>query len=110
MSHLKNVITRNDKFDSSCQLILIFRWRNCRIEILYLSVESFTNIADSLCIGQVNASGEERVVLFLKMAEGSMLTSDLTKQIQGKIRQELSAHHVPAVMLEVPDIPVSVKQ
>ena len=36
------------------------------------------------------------------------LTEELVKQIKLTIRKELSARHVPSVILEIADIPVSV--
>lgn len=50
---------------------------------------------------------EERVVLFLKMANGHKLDAELLKKVQVEIRRLLSARHVPAVILETKDIPVS---
>jgi acetoacetyl-CoA synthetase len=69
-------------------------------------VESFKEIQDSLCVGQKSKDGcDERVILFVKMAPGTQLSAELTKQIQMSIRNELSARHVPAVILETQDIP-----
>jgi len=70
-------------------------------------VESFKEIQDSLCVAQKSRDGsDERVVLFLKMAPGTQLSAELIKQIQMSIRKELSARHVPAVILQTTDIPV----
>jgi len=49
---------------------------------------------------------DERVVLFLKMSPGITLSSELIRQVQMSIRKELSARHVPAVILQTADIPV----
>jgi len=76
--------------------------------LLYFVVESFKEIQDSLCVGQKSRDGcDERVVLFLKMAPGIPLSTELKKQIEMSIRNELTARHVPAVILETQDIPVS---
>jgi acetoacetyl-CoA synthetase len=65
-------------------------------------------IADSLCVGQkINEGGDERVVLFLKMASGHVFGEPLVRQVKAAIRKELSARHVPAIILEITDIPVS---
>jgi len=70
-------------------------------------VESFKEIQDSLCVAQKSHDGsDERVILFLKMAPGIQLSAELIKQIQMSIRKELSARHVPAVILQTTDIPV----
>jgi len=49
----------------------------------------------------------ERVVLFLMMAPGKRLDQDLEGRIRAKIRTQLSPRHVPAVVMEIGDIPVS---
>ena len=65
-------------------------------------------VADSLCVGQkINDGGDERVVLFLKMAGGHVFGEALVSKVKAAIRKELSARHVPAVVLETEDIPVS---
>ena len=33
-------------------------------------VEQFDEVSDSICVGQRNADGEERVVLFVKLLDG----------------------------------------
>lgn len=69
-------------------------------------MEAFEEVSDSLCVPQYNADGEERVILFLKMAPGKAFSSDLVAKIKGAIRKALSARHVPALVLETGDIPV----
>ena len=76
--------------------------------IITATVDKFDEIADSLCVGQkINDGGDERVVLFLKIAQGHTFTDMLVGKVKGAIRRELSARHVPAVILETEDIPVS---
>ena len=71
------------------------------------AVESFKEVQDSLCVAQKCRDGsDERVVLFLKMAPGIQLSTEFIKQVQLSIRKELSARHVPAVILQIADIPV----
>lgn len=73
---------------------------------IYHVVESFKEIQDSLCVGQRSKDrSEERVVLFLRMAPNCQFNSDLVKQVQASIRKQLSARHVPNVILEITDIP-----
>lgn len=73
-------------------------------------MEAFKEVSDCLCVGQKSTSkDEERVVLFLKMAEGTVFGDDVLKPIRAEIRQQLSARHVPAVILPIDDIPVSIK-
>ena len=71
-------------------------------------METFKEIQDSVCVSQMKEDGtEERVVLFLKVADGSEFTPELVKSVKTCIRQYLSARHVPAVVLPINDIPVS---
>lgn len=69
-------------------------------------MEAFEEVSDSLCVPQYNADGEERVILFLKMAPGKAFSPDLVTEIKGGIRKALSARHVPALVLETGAIPV----
>lgn len=73
---------------------------------LVSAVEAFEEVMDSLCVPQYSRDGEERVVLFLKMATGHTFQPELVKRIQGAIRIGLSARHVPSLILETKDIPV----
>ncbi|KAL6081598.1 hypothetical protein STEG23_007813 [Scotinomys teguina] len=72
---------------------------------IYNIVEAFDEVEDSLCVPQYNRDGEERVVLFLKMASGHTFQSDLVKRIRDAIRLGLSARHVPSLILETRGIP-----
>lgn len=74
---------------------------------IYSIIETFDIVADSLCVGQ-RVGNEERVILFLKMKDSTMFTPELIKVIRGKIRTQLSARHVPALILPIDDIPYTV--
>jgi acetoacetyl-CoA synthetase len=60
-------------------------------------------ILDSLCIGQKIGSdkSDERVLLFVKLAEGVQLSETLQKAIASEIRGRRSARHVPAKVSSV---------
>lgn len=75
---------------------------------IYNIVEAFEEVSDSLCVPQYNADGEERVILFLKMAPRKPFSPDLVSKIRGAIRKALSARHVPALLLETKDIPYTI--
>lgn len=75
---------------------------------IYNIVEAFEEVSDSLCVPQYNVDGEERVILFLKMAPGKPFSPDLVSKIRGAIRKALSARHVPALLLETKDIPYTI--
>ncbi|XP_026178341.1 acetoacetyl-CoA synthetase isoform X1 [Mastacembelus armatus] len=75
---------------------------------IYNIVEAFEEVSDSLCVPQYSADGEERVILFLKMAPGKPFCPELVAKIKGAIRKALSARHVPALLLETRDIPYTI--
>ena len=66
-------------------------------------------VSDALCVGRRRSQdADETVVLFIKMIPGLEFSEDLTTKIKSKIRVELSARHVPGIIDECPDIPVTV--
>ncbi len=71
---------------------------------IYNVVEQLPEVMDSLAIGQ-NWHGDQRVILFVKLAEGVTLTDDLKAKIRRELREKASPHHVPAKIIPVPDIP-----
>jgi acetoacetyl-CoA synthetase len=71
---------------------------------IYNQVEKLEEVADSLAIGQ-SWEGDQRVILFVKLAEGYNLTEDLENKIKKTLREKASPRHVPAKIIEVPDIP-----
>ncbi|XP_042193574.1 acetoacetyl-CoA synthetase isoform X2 [Callorhinchus milii] len=75
---------------------------------IYHIVEAFEEVADSLCVPQYNQHGEERVILFLKMASEQPFSPELVGRIQRAIRAGLSARHMPALVLETKDIPYTI--
>jgi len=46
-----------------------------------------------------------RIILFVKMKDGCQLTPDLVDGIKKEIRNSASPRHVPAKILQAPDIP-----
>jgi acetoacetyl-CoA synthetase len=71
---------------------------------IYNVVERLEEIADSLAIGQ-DWKGDQRIVLFVKVAQDHDLTEDLKDKIRKTLRYEASPRHVPALIIGVPDIP-----
>ncbi len=71
---------------------------------IYNQVDKLEEVADSLAIGQ-EWKGDQRIILFVKPAEGHSLTEDLTSKIKKTLRGNTSPRHVPALIIEVPDIP-----
>ncbi|OCK78802.1 acetoacetate-CoA ligase [Lepidopterella palustris CBS 459.81] len=78
-------------------------------EIYNVLLEHFADeVADALCIGRRREQdADETVVLFLKMADGKKCDEALVERIKGTVRKGLSARHVPGVIEECPEIPVT---
>jgi acetoacetyl-CoA synthetase len=71
---------------------------------IYNIVEELEEVADSVAIGQ-DWQGDQRIILFVRVAEGFGLTEELKDKIRKVLRQDASPRHVPAVIVEVPDVP-----
>jgi acetoacetyl-CoA synthetase len=71
---------------------------------IYAQMEKLPEIADSLAVGQ-NYQEDQRVILFVKLAPGFALTDELKEKIRRTLRENASPRHVPALILETPDIP-----
>jgi len=71
---------------------------------IYNVVERFEEVADSMVVGQ-EWKGDQRIILFVKLAEQFELTEDLKNRIRKALRMEASPRHVPALIIEAPDIP-----
>ena len=71
---------------------------------IYAQMEKLPEIADSLAVGQ-NYQDDQRVLLFVKLAPGFTLTDKLRDRIKKTLRENASPRHVPALILETPDIP-----
>lgn len=74
---------------------------------IYNLIEGFDAIEDSVVVGQ-KVSDDERVILFLKLRPGATLTEALVGDVNLLIKTHLSPRHVPARILQVPDIPHTV--
>ncbi|KAG5643955.1 hypothetical protein DXG03_009306 [Asterophora parasitica] len=54
-------------------------------------------IVDALAVGQkIEGGTDERVVLFVKLPEGHILSADLEQKIKTEVRNRRSPRHVPA--------------
>ncbi|MBL8202253.1 MAG: acetoacetate--CoA ligase [Chromatiales bacterium] len=71
---------------------------------LYRAVESVAEVRESLAVGQ-RWQGDERILLFVVLGEGAVLDAALAERIRATVRRELSPRHVPAMVLQVPDLP-----
>ncbi len=71
---------------------------------IYRQVERLPEIRESVCIGQP-WDGDERVLLFVVLADGVALDDGLKTRIRELLRRNASPRHVPAKILAVSDIP-----
>jgi len=71
---------------------------------IYRQVESFEEVLESIVVGQ-NFDNDIRIILFVKLQTPNQLTNELITKIKTTIRNNCSPRHVPAVILECPDIP-----
>ncbi len=75
---------------------------------IYRQVEAIEEVLESLVIGQrvgSGATGDVRVVLFVRLRPGVTLDDALRERIRSQVRRGASPHHVPRVILAVRDIP-----
>lgn len=71
---------------------------------IYRQVEKLPEVVESLAVGQ-DWQGDVRVVLFVRLHEGTRLDDALIKKIKTTIRDNTSPRHVPAKIVAVTDIP-----
>ncbi|MFW2366134.1 MAG: acetoacetate--CoA ligase [Desulforhopalus sp.] len=71
---------------------------------IYRRIDQMEEISDSVVVGQ-NWKNDTRVVLFVTLTKGAQLTDDLKAKIKKDIRMNASPRHVPAKIIEAPDIP-----
>jgi acetoacetyl-CoA synthetase len=71
---------------------------------IYNVIEEIKEIADSIVVGQ-NWQGDQRILLFIKLASGLHLTEDLKQRIRRELRVKAGPRHVPELIFEVPAIP-----
>ncbi|MGQ0793369.1 MAG: acetoacetate--CoA ligase [Deltaproteobacteria bacterium] len=74
---------------------------------IYRQIETLPEIADSILVGQ-RWQGDERIILFVKLAEGISLTEALKQKIARVVREGASPRHVPAKIIAVADIPYTI--
>ena len=74
---------------------------------IYRQVEQFEEILESLAVAQ-QWKGDVRIVLFVKMSEGQVLTEDLKDRIRTRLRHNNTPRHVPRKILEVKEIPCTI--
>ena len=71
---------------------------------IYRRLEQMEEIEDSVVVGQ-KWNNDVRVILFVKMTPEHSLTDELADRIKSDIRKNASPRHVPAKIIQAPDIP-----
>jgi acetoacetyl-CoA synthetase len=71
---------------------------------IYRQVEQFDEVVESLAVGQ-QWKGDERIVLFVRLREGLDLDDALRERIGRHLRTHASPRHVPARIVQVPELP-----
>jgi acetoacetyl-CoA synthetase len=74
---------------------------------IYQIVEQHHKIEDSVAVGQ-NISGDERILLFLKLKDSEVLTELFVDEIKILIKDNCSPRHIPAFIMQVKDIPYTI--
>ena len=75
---------------------------------IYRQVERLPEIVESVAVGQEigdDATGDVRIVLFVRLKEGVELDELLRERIRKQIRSNTSPLHVPKKIIQVSDIP-----
>jgi len=71
---------------------------------IYRQVEKLDAIVESIVIGQ-DWEDDVRVVLFVVLRDGEVLSDQLAQSVRATIRQNATPRHVPAKIIQVPEIP-----
>jgi acetoacetyl-CoA synthetase len=71
---------------------------------IYRQVEQLGEVLDSVVVGQ-DFQNDVRVVLFVRLREGVTLDDALCDRIRRQIRANTTPRHVPAKIVQVPEIP-----
>jgi acetoacetyl-CoA synthetase len=71
---------------------------------IYRQVEKIEEVAESVAIAQ-QWQGDVRIVLFVRLREGVTLDEQLRDKIRTAIRGNTTPRHVPARIVQAPDLP-----
>lgn len=71
---------------------------------IYRIAQGFDEVVESLAIAQ-KWDGDTRAILFLKLREGAQISEDLVSRMKVALREKASPRHVPALILQAPDLP-----
>jgi len=71
---------------------------------IYRQVEKLSEVREAIVVGQ-EWKNDVRVVLFVVLKEGLVLEPALVEKIKAQVRRNCTPRHVPAVIVQVADIP-----
>jgi acetoacetyl-CoA synthetase len=71
---------------------------------IYRQVEQLPEVIESVVVGQ-DWQNDVRVVLFVRLRDGLALDDALRERIRRQVRANTTPRHVPAVILQVPEVP-----
>jgi acetoacetyl-CoA synthetase len=71
---------------------------------IYRQVEKLDEVLESIAVGQ-QWGDDQRVVLFVRLREDMALNDELCERLRHVIRENTTPRHVPAKIIQVPDIP-----
>jgi len=74
---------------------------------IYRTMEGIAGVVDSLIICVEDGKGGFYMPLFVKLADGVALTDAFKNDIAQRLKTERSPRHVPDVIVQAPDIPVT---
>jgi len=77
-------------------------------ELYYVLEKKFAReVEDSIAVGQRMPDGNERVILFVKTRDDVPLSAELVREIKAAIAEALSRRHVPSVITQCPQVPIT---
>ena len=71
---------------------------------IYRQVERVEGIEEALVFGQ-QAGDDVRIVLLVRLSAGAELTDELQAEIRAQVRSGCTPRHVPALIVQVEDLP-----
>jgi acetoacetyl-CoA synthetase len=71
---------------------------------IYREVEKLTEVIESIAIAQ-RWRDDVRIVLFVRLRDGVTLDEALRERIRETIRRNATPRHVPAKIIQAPDLP-----
>ena len=71
---------------------------------IYRQIERMSEVLECIAVGQ-EFQGDTRIILFVHLREGLTLMPQLAEKIKRQIRENTTVHHVPAIIVQVQDIP-----